>query len=223
MKKGAKFLIFFMASLYCVFANNNPFAPISDIQSARLPNFDKAEIKFNSNARVIKNIQIIYISFDGSEQVLNVDINKSIDWHDTFLLSKAKNPTTTQILDVSVTIPQTPMQNVNENNFTADIEVPSDSGKIEDFLSYLTYKNRIVLHTNDELIGNFIIGNPSKIVLDFRKDIAFNTKTMRLSANSPFEKISAGSHKGYYRLVLYLDGKYNYKIDKSGSYIIYLE
>lgn len=38
-----------------------------------------------------------------------------------------------------------------------------------------------------------------------------------------FKRLDLGSHKGYYRLVIYLDGKYNFKIQKDESgYVISL-
>ncbi len=66
------------------------------------------------------------------------------------------------------------------------------------------------------MITDFSVGNPSKIVIDFRSKMISPTKNIRLS-NSIFKRIDFGSHKGYYRLVIYLDGTYNYSIQKDAT------
>ncbi|EAL56128.1 probable periplasmic protein Cj1670c [Campylobacter coli RM2228] len=179
------------------------------------PDFQKEDIKFNSNARVLKSVSFNYINLDGSEEVLNVDINKSIDWHDTYTLVRTKSPDPSKVFDVSVTIPER-NDSKKESNGTANIEIPLQVDKIYDFISYAVYKNKIKLNTSDELISDFSIGNPSKIVVDFKSDLVNPTKNIRIS-NSLFKRIDFGSHKGYYRLVIYLDGNYNYNIQKDAT------
>ncbi|TQR30304.1 AMIN domain-containing protein [Campylobacter sp. MIT 99-7217] len=221
-----KILWLFIAFLSMLYAQDkNPFMNVQDLNTSMLApeNFDKQAVKFDSDARILKSITINYIALDGTEKSLNFDINKSIDWHDEFSFSKLKPaPAVSAIFDVSVTKPQDTNPQANESNQTLNIELPLDSGKLNDVISFANYTNRIKLATKDEMVGNFTIGNPSKIILDFQNNSTFPTKTLDFD-KSPFKKIVFGSHKGYYRIVIYLDGKYNYRLEKDASgYVLYL-
>ncbi len=212
-------------ALFALFlsGNDNPFAPPQNIDdTAVLDDFEKKDVVFNSDARLLKSISLTYITLDGSEKTLNLDINQSIDWHRSYAFIKTKSPQTTALLDVSVTTPEQ-FNLSGELNSSVNVEIPNDNGKLEEFISFASYKNKMKLIVQDEIIGNFVVGNPSKIILDFKKQTSFKTKTQRLKLGTPFKRLDLGSHKGYYRLVIYLDGKYNYKIDKDDSgYVISL-
>ncbi|WP_297194343.1 AMIN domain-containing protein [uncultured Campylobacter sp.] len=213
-------LIFVLILPVFMFSNDNPFIAPKDVEKARLQELEKEDIKFSSDARAIKDISITYISFDGTEKTMKLNINKSIDWHETYSLikNKTQSPDSTQIMDVSVTIPENKKINAtsSEINSSVNIQSPNENGKIEEFLSFATYDKSIKLVSSDEIVGNFALGNPSKIVIDFKRNAAFNTKSINLK-KAPFKRISIGSHNTYYRLVIYLDGKYNYKIEKNAD------
>ncbi|TKX30095.1 AMIN domain-containing protein [Campylobacter sp. MIT 12-5580] len=216
MKTNNLFFIFLLC--LSLNADQSPFiSPQSIDQNAIAPEFDKAEIRFNSDARILKSIQLEYIALDGSTKTLVVDINKSIDWHNLYLLSKASKPNSTAVLDVSVTIPEKALPTEAELNSSTEFQFPENNGKLEEFISFASFNNRIKINTQDEMISDFIVGNPSKIVLDFKRDTAFNTKNIKLGSNTPFTRMILGSHKGYYRLVIYMDGKYNYRLEKDAS------
>lgn len=68
-----------------------------------------------------------------------------------------------------------------ESNSTANVEIPLQVAKIYDFISYAVYKNKIKLNTSDEMITDFSVGNPSKIVIDFRSKMISPTKTYALA------------------------------------------
>lgn len=205
----------FLVFVVLLSAEENPFKSEQNVSMVAPPDFQKEDIKFNSNARVLKSVTFNYINLDGSEDKLNVDINKSIDWHDTYVISRFKSPDPSKVLDVSVTIPEQNSSQKESNN-TANIEIPLQVDKIYDFISYAVYKNKIKLNTNNELISDFSVGNPSKIVVDFKSDTISPTKNIRI-INSIFKRIDFGSHKGYYRLVIYLDGAYSYNIQKDAT------
>ncbi|RQD66730.1 AMIN domain-containing protein [Campylobacter hepaticus] len=209
-----KILGIFLIFLSLLYADDNPFKIDENISLAILPQFQKEEVKFNSSARILKSITFNYINLDGSEGRVDLDINKSIDWHDTYIVSRFKSPDPSRVLDVSVTIPENGSK--QESNITANVEIPLEVSKIYDFISYAVYKNKIKLITTDEMITDFSVGNPNKIVIDFRSRFVSPTKNIRLS-NSIFKRIDFGSHKGYYRLVIYLDGTYYYHIQKDAT------
>lgn len=205
----------FLVFVVLLSAEENPFKSEQNVSMVAPPDFQKEDVKFNSNARVLKSVTFNYINLDGSEDKLNVDINKSIDWHDTYVITRFKSPDPSKVLDVSVTIPEQNSSQKESNN-TATIEIPLQVDKIYDFISYAVYKNKIKLNTNNELISDFSVGNPSKIVVDFKSDTISPTKNIRI-VNSIFKRIDFGSHKGYYRLVIYLDGAYSYNIQKDAT------
>ncbi|MBZ7939511.1 AMIN domain-containing protein [Campylobacter sp. W0014] len=200
-------------------ADENPFKVEKKEKMIVPQEFQERSFKFNSDARILKSVTFHYVKADGSEDKFNVDINKSINWHDSYVLTHSKTPEPSKILDVSVTIPQNTGQ---ETNKTTEVDIPLQIAKIYDFISYTVYKNKIKLNTQDDLISDFSVGNPSKIIIDFKSTVIYPTKNIRLK-NSIFKRIDFGSHKGYYRLVIYLDGVYNYEIQKdSTGYMVHL-
>jgi hypothetical protein len=81
------------------------------------------------------------------------------------------------------------------------------------FKMYIKNK-KILIKTKDKLLRNFFLVKPFRIVLDFKKDTDFLTIKKNLK-NSIVKKIIVGNHKGYYRIVIYFDAKYMYKIKKT--------
>ncbi|EKG8178714.1 AMIN domain-containing protein [Campylobacter upsaliensis] len=217
MKKN-RWILFFLFFGFA-YANDNPFSGEQNVSIITPSSFTRSDVKFNSNARILKSVSFNYINLDGTEETLVLDVNKSIDWHDTYTIMRSKSPEPSKILDVSVTIPS---KGNADSNLSIDVELPIQSGSIDRLLTYSVYKNKIRLNANDELVSDFSIGNPSKIVMDFKSNVISPSKVVRIK-NSFFKRLDFGSHKGYYRLVLYLDGKYNYKIEKDASgYTIFI-
>ena len=119
--------------LFALFAwgNDNPFAPPQSIdENAILDDFEKKDVVFNSDARLLKSISVTYVTLDGSEKTMTLDINQSIDWHRTYSFIKTKSPQTTAILDVSVTTPEQ-FNLTGEINSSLNVEIPNDNGKLE--------------------------------------------------------------------------------------------
>lgn len=211
-----KFFILFVLFATLLNAKDNPFdnnIEKKNLEFAQFSPFQRQDFNFDSNARILKNITITYINLDGSEQQMTLDINKSIDWHDNFAFIKSKTPNATPILDVSVTVDKKSSKKVEENNTTINIETPLFTGDIYNFLSLSFYNNKINIKTRDKMLRNLSIGDPTKIIIDFAKNQNFNTKTLQVNTAN-VKKVVFGSHKGYYRLVIYLDGKYDYEYSK---------
>ena len=81
------------------------------------------------------------------------------------------------------------------------------------FKMYIKNK-KILINTKDKLIRHFFLVKPFRIVLDFKKDADFLTIKKNLK-NSIVKKVVVGNHTGYYRVVIYFDAKYMYKITKT--------
>jgi hypothetical protein len=81
-----------------------------------------------------------------------------------------------------------------------------------DSLFSLYIKNKkIFIKTKDKLIRKMFLVKPFRLVLDFKKDADFLT-IKKIIKNSFIKKIIIGDHEGYYRVVLYFDANYKYKI-----------
>ncbi|AJC87143.1 AMIN domain-containing protein [Campylobacter insulaenigrae] len=212
-----RYLIFLLLGVF-LNAKENPFDNEMEKKNLEFENFSpfqRQDFNFDSNARILKNITLTYINLDGSEQQIILDINKSIDWHDNFAFIKSKAPNTTPILDVSVTVPKEKKaeRKSGENNTTVNIETPLFTGDIYNFISLSFYNNKININTRDKMLRNLSIGDPTKIIVDFAKNQHFNTKTLQVNTAN-VKKVVFGSHKNFYRLVIYLDGKYDYDYSK---------
>jgi len=81
------------------------------------------------------------------------------------------------------------------------------------FKMYIKNK-KILINTKDKLIRHFFLVKPFRIVLDFKKDADFLT-IKKFLKNSIVKKVVVGNHDGYYRVVIYFDAKYMYKITKT--------
>lgn len=112
MKTRILAIFFIFTSL--LYADENPFKTDQNITLVAPPEFQKEEVKFNSSARILKSITFNYINLDGSEDKIDLDVNKSIDWHDTYTISRFKSPDPSKVLDVSVTIPEKIALNKNQ-------------------------------------------------------------------------------------------------------------
>ncbi len=90
-------------------------------------------------------------------------------------------------------------------------------------ISFSVSSNTIIVNTNDKLIRDFTVLKPQKIVLDFKSNKSFYTKTLDIS-RPPFKNVTFGSHKGFYRASFLLDSPYKYRLEKkAGKVIIYLK
>nr|WP_314541259.1 AMIN domain-containing protein [uncultured Campylobacter sp.] len=148
MKKFWLVLPIFAAS---VFARENPFMPISELNTSvmttniieKFDRFDSLSFKFPSDAMLLLDVTIRYRANDGSiKEKRLTDINKTIDHGDEFALTKMKTPepVAAKKLDVSVTMAEIPTQKLStpiiieknetkilnkDRNKTSDIPAPN--------------------------------------------------------------------------------------------------
>jgi len=81
-----------------------------------------------------------------------------------------------------------------------------------DFKLYIKNK-KLFFATKDKLLRVFFLARPFRLVLDFKKKVDFLTIQKRVK-DSFVKKIVVGSHRGFYRVVVYFDTKYSYKTKK---------
>ena len=86
--------------------------------------------------------------------------------------------------------------------------------RISKFLTIYVKDKKILLKTKDKLIRHFFLVKPFRIILDFKRYSNFPTIKKRIS-DKFLKKVVVGAHGKYYRVVLYFDANYKYKLTKT--------
>ena len=197
------FLIFIM--MIPLLGRDNPFFP-SDPTKRQTPTTNRVEnlkpfttqtLSLPNSARAIKKIRITYLNLDGSISNEELELNNAIDWHQPFVVSQ---------------------QSANSKG----VKKTQKKSKTIDakFIQFKPSERSIKIETKDKILRNFMLTAPHRIVLDFSRDTSFKPKRFDV-AEIPFKQIRMGNHDKYYRVVIELDGAYNYKLQTSeDSYTI---
>lgn len=208
MKIGFIFLLFMMS----LFGRENPFEDTKDVMNSQiisLKKFIQKDVRFPSTARILNEISFTYTNLDGSVSTKSVKIDKMINWHDSFeVLRKLSKDQPGDVL-ISVKIPPDPLTKQNEQDAKELLKI-----KLQGY--------KIIILTDDDLMRNLSVQNPSVIMLDFKHSLKYLFKVSKLK-KPPFTKLEFSSYKNFYRIKIFLDGKYGYKLVKgSNKYIITL-
>mgnify|MGYP002640984367 CR=1 FL=1 len=197
--------------MFTLEARENPFfpsagekdLPFTSNESTKLPQLKRASIKLPSHARVIKKVSIEYESLDASVENKSIELNHSIDWHlPVFISQSYTDENANEETKVTTIIKETKKA----------VRKYKKVGTIKHANFFISNKSLKII-TKDNLLRNFLLGQPHRIVMDFKKDSNLKTYVKQLE-NSVFTKIRVGNHKGYYRVVVELDGYYRYKLKK---------
>ncbi len=205
-------ILLFICCLYPFFlqARENPFFPINsgqDIpltsnQVKSLPRLKRATMTLPSTARAIESVTVAYKNIDGSITHKKVVIQNAIDWHLPIFISQSYNESNKQIT-------------AKKSHYKKIISLK--------FISFYAEKNRLKINTKDKLLRNFLLVKPHRIVCDFKRDTDIGSYAKNAYKNALFTKIRIGTHKGYYRVVIKLDGYYTYKLNQiQNGYLITL-
>ncbi len=189
-------------------ARENPFFPAEGMKdmpvtASDIQQFDplkRAAISLPDSARVLKEVTVKYQNLDGSIGSKSITLDHSVDWHIPLFVSQSYTATKSNIEPV----PE-PKKTTKKSEFK----------KLADFgeASFHQSANTLKIVTGDQLLRNFMLVNPHRIVLDFQRDADFRSKTQLIKDGKPYKKIRLGNHKGYYRAVIELDGQYRHEID----------
>jgi hypothetical protein len=191
------FLIFIL--MMPLLGRDNPFFP-SDPTKQQTPTTNRVEnlkpfttqtLSLPNSARAIKKISITYLNLDGSISSEDLELNNAIDWHVPFIVSQQSSKKT-------------------------DVQKAQTKSKVIDakFIKFQSSDRSIKIETKDKILRNFMLTSPHRIVLDFSRDTSFKPKRFDV-AEIPFKQIRMGNHDKYYRVVIELDGVYNYKLQTS--------
>ena len=202
-------------------ARENPFFPAKDEkdipytsnENRTLPQLKKATITLPSQARIINKVTLEYKCLDGSIEKKSINLQNSIDWHLPIVISQRNRVSQEKI--TRQTQSRSKSKSKNKTGFKR-----LASFKYGTFLA--NYK-RLKILTNDKIIRDFMLVNPHRIVIDFKRDTTLKTYA-KDNTNTIFKKIRVGNHLGYYRVVIELDGQYRYKKQKiSDGYMVVLD
>jgi len=182
-------------------ARENPFFPLAgevdiDIttnQLQKIPPLKQTSITLPSTARTVESIIIRYKNLDGSIVEKTEKLGNSIDWHLPLFISQNYGGTSTKTLHAK--------------------KAYREILKLE-FLSVYEEKNELKIITKDKMIRNFLLTKPHRIVCDFSAELKIRGLEKEIAKESIIERIRVGNHKDYYRVVLELDGYYNYSTSK---------
>jgi len=202
-------LIYLFLFSLTLFGRENPFFPVdrsstpsyTTNQVEKLPPFDGVTLNLPNTARILEEVSITFINLDGSQQTETIKIHKAIDWHHPL--------------------------HVNQNSITNNFKKKQTNLKFKKivslkFISFYENYKQLQIHTQDKLLRDFKIPKPERIVLDFKREIDF--RSYKFKGSDIFKIIRIGNHDGYYRVVLELDGKYIFNIEKkSYGYLLTLE
>ena len=205
------FLIAFLLFIN-IQARENPFFPsegekdipyTSNIDKT-IPKLNRATIELPSHARVIKKVTIEYENLDASHESKSIELDNSIDWHLPIFISQSYTRQNTQNKLPQDKPSKTPVKEIESFKDVAEIK----------FAKFSVLKNSLKITTQDKLLRNFLLVQPHRIVIDFKRDSSMKSYLKKLE-DSVFTKIRIGNHDGYYRVVIELDGYYRYRLKKS--------
>jgi len=217
MDKKIVFIALFFAAISLI-ARENPFEPVktstttgkATYKQETMKSFQEVRAQLPSSARILKTVEFSFQNLDGSIEKKSLQVDKKIDWHDELVVKKAN--------DVAQSMPKLPksMPKTNETK-------PKTTIQFKNIVSFTISDKEIQIQTVDKKMRDFLVTNPHKIVLDFKKEISFYTKVYNLKTKF-FKSIAIGKHNGYYRVAIELDGKYLYDLKAvSKGYLINLK
>ena len=186
-------------------ARENPFFPIvgekdipvtSNEDRTKSP-LNRATITLPAQARVVQKITVEYKTLDGSIENKSIELDNSIDWHLPLFISQSYSSTTEPTIEM-----QSPSKEEKYINIASTKH-----------LQLLALDRKLKLLTKDKIIRDFILLNPHRLVIDFKKDTDIKSY-IKQSSNTIFNRVRVGNHKGYYRAVIELDGVYRYDMQK---------
>jgi hypothetical protein len=223
MKGVSLIKILFISSLLFVLLNarENPFFPfegeednflITNENRTNLP-LQRATITLPEQARILQKVTLEFKNDDGTVTSKSIELNNSVDWHLPIFISQSYIEPQKNIL-----LKATPSkERANEKK-----EAYKNILSIK-YLSLFSLDTNLKLVTSDKIIKDFLLENPYRIVIDFKRDTDLKSY-LKKNPKNVFKEIRVGSHKGYYRVVIEIEKYKSYKLEKtSEGYLIKLK
>jgi len=207
-----KLLLFTLLLTSFVHARENPFFPVDSSQDIpvttnqiqNIPPLKRISIELPSNARVLESVTLRYKNLDGSISTKSIDLEHSVDWHLPIFVSQnyCAQEQTKRVKKDSKKV-------LKSQKFRKILKLP--------FISFYEAGKKLKVKTNDKLLRHFLLVKPHRIVCDFKRDTDIRSYDKKAPKGSLFKRIRIGTHKGYYRVVIELDGYYAYEVKKEAN------
>ena len=207
--------------------NSNP-AQSSAVTPQNTPapkNFTQQTFALPSDALTIESLIVRYRDDDGALHEKIVDINRSIDWHDDFVLSASAKPALHRALDVSVTSTDPNLQKqVSQSSITPSfaprLELPLETLKFDDGLKFVIRKDSVQLITADDFKSSDANASGALEAEFWRQEIPLSGASFAVNIGG-FSDINVTKEDGYYRIgVRSHEGNLSIR-RKDGGYLIY--
>ncbi len=207
--------------------NSNP-AQSSAVTSQNTPapkNFTQQTFALPSDALTIESLIVRYRDDDGALHEKIIDINRSIDWHDDFVLSASAKPALHRALDVSVTSTDPNLQKqVSQSGITPSfaprLELPLETLKFDDGLKFVIRKDSVQLITADDFKSSDANASGTLEAEFWRQEIPLSGASFAVNIGG-FSDINVTKEDGYYRIgVRSHEGNLSIR-RKDGGYLIY--
>ena len=207
--------------------NSNP-AQSSAATSQNTPtpkNFTQQTFALPSDALTIESLIVRYRDDDGVLHEKIVDINRSIDWHDDFVLSASAKPALHRALDVSVTSTDPNLQKQASQSgitpsFAPRLELPLETLKFDDGLKFVIRKDSVQLITADDFKSSDANVSGTLEAEFWRQEIPLSGASFAVNIGG-FSDINVTKEDGYYRIgVRSREGNLSIR-RKDGGYLIY--
>jgi len=190
-----------------LYARENPFfnvdeanMPITSNQNISKEPLKRASLSFPSTARVIESVTVKYKNLDGSVKTKKLILDNTIDWHLPMFISQTYTP-----VEEKHKIRTHKVQ--KEKVYKTLFSLP--------FISFSQSAKSLKVIAHAPIIRNFLLVHPHRIVFDIKENLNIRSLNKKLLNNKVFTKIRIGNHKGYYRVVIELDGYYSYSLQKN--------
>lgn len=218
--------LFISALLLCALdARENPFfpstgerdIPVTTNEDSTQTPLKRAAITLPTQARVLQKVTIEFKNLDGSIENKSIELDNSVDWHLPIFISQSYAENTNSVKqETASATPVVQKKNVStEAQYKNIVSIP--------FLKISSSLKSLKLATSDEAIRNFLLVNPHRIVIDFKKETDIKSHIKKVEGNI-FKEVRIGNHDGYYRVVVELDGHYRYDFKKvSEGYLVELK
>ena len=188
-------------------------------------NFTQQTFALPSDALTIESLIVRYRDDDGDLHEKIVDINRSIDWHDDFVLSASAKPALHRALDVSVTSTDPNLQKQASQSgitpsFAPRLELPLETLKFDDGLKFVIRKDSVQLITADDFKSSDANASGALEAEFWRQEIPLSGASFAVNIGG-FSDINVTKEDGYYRIgVRSREGNLSIR-RKDGGYLIY--
>ena len=190
-----------------------------------LKNFTSRSFSLPSDALAIEQITVRYTGSDGASHEKIIDINRSINWQDDFIISASAKPALQRALDVSVTSKDPNLKNQTPQASAAAssaprLELPLETLKFDDGLKFVIRKDSVQLITADDFKSSDANASSTLEAEFWRQEIPLSGASFAVNIGG-FSDINVTKEDGYYRIgVRSREGNLSIR-RKDGGYLIY--